>query len=436
MKKLIPLLLLLVVFAAGCAPDGSIRIITSNQLPVISSFGAGTPTISAGESATLSWSVAGATTVSIDQGIGNVALTGTRVVSPSATAIYTLTATSSAGSVTATAQVIVSGAAPPIPTPTPTPMPTPTPGGMPVVSYFNANPPIISAGGSTTLSWSVSNATAVDISPGVGAVGLVGTTSVSPAANTNYTLTASNAAGWYSLTITVLVTGAPPPAGEPDLVIEDISRSGDKISYKIRNQGGVAAGASTSTLRVDGVVVANDSVGSLAPGESKTETFTGYAYACTLPADTLEVRADTGGAVAESSEANNSYTKSWSCLLIVGPIREFVPAILKPDLVIENIWLVHEITGDKIYCRIKTDGSLASGASTSVLNVYPCAFPCFPVATDSVASLAAGESRQEKFAAYNYTGVGTSVKVTIDIDNVVTESDEANNSLSKPKAGL
>ena len=53
-----------------------------------------------GGSSTLSWSVTGATSVTIDNGIGSVALTGTTVVSPTTDTTYTLTATNSAGSVT------------------------------------------------------------------------------------------------------------------------------------------------------------------------------------------------------------------------------------------------------------------------------------------------------------------------------------------------
>ncbi|MBC8273817.1 MAG: hypothetical protein H8E40_02455 [Chloroflexi bacterium] len=501
MKKLIPLLLLLVMFTAGCdLTGGPITIGTPGQAPAINSFDSSPASISGGEYSTLSWNVSGASTVSIDQGIGNVALSGRRDVMPSATTVYTLTATNAAGrSTTATAQVIVSGApspsaglpvvnsftaspsgitagspatlswnvsnatsvsinpgvgtfassgttivAPVVTTTyiltatnaagsttamtqvTVSGMPSPS-AGLPVVSSFMANPNVISAGSSTTLSWNVSNATLVTIDPGVGSVASVGTAPVSPATNTSYTLTATNAAGWYSITITVLVIGAPAPvpaAGEPDLVIEDISRAGDKISYKIKNQGGVAAGASTSTLRVDGAVAANDSVGSLAPGESRTETFTGYAYACTLPADTVEVQADSGGAVAEGSEANNSYSESWSCLIV------FIP-LLQPDLVIEDIWKVSEITGDKIYYRIKNKGSAASNDSTTALYKYLCLHPCFPVATDFVAGLAAGASRQEKFIAYNYSASGFGVGVEADFGDAIVESDELNNKLTK-----
>jgi len=78
-------------------------------VPVINSFTAGPGSITVGASSTLSWSVSGATAVSINQGVGSVASSGTRVVSPAATTTYTLTATNAAGSVTQPVQVVVSG---------------------------------------------------------------------------------------------------------------------------------------------------------------------------------------------------------------------------------------------------------------------------------------------------------------------------------------
>src|SRR4030042_33348 len=158
MKKLVPALLLAMLFLVGCYPGAPITCTGPGQQPSVVSFDASPPSISAGQSSTLGWEVSGATKVSIDQGVGNVALTGSREVTPTATTIYTLTATGTSGlSTTATAQVIVSGAAPP-----------PTPAAPPVVNYFTANPPSISAGSSATLSWNVSNATSVTIDPGLG----------------------------------------------------------------------------------------------------------------------------------------------------------------------------------------------------------------------------------------------------------------------------
>jgi len=175
--------------------------------PVIDSFVADPNNIIPGTSSTLSWSVSNATRVSIDQYIGSVSLTGSTPVSPSTTTTYILTATNDSGSVTAMTQVLVSA--------TPS---SSTPAGLPIVNSFTATPPVTPAGSSTSLSWAVSNATSVYISPMVGAVGISGSASVSPTTTTDYTLTASNAAGTTVATTQVVVSAAsssPTPAGLP-----------------------------------------------------------------------------------------------------------------------------------------------------------------------------------------------------------------------------
>ncbi|MBM3141465.1 MAG: hypothetical protein FJ005_00250 [Chloroflexi bacterium] len=75
--------------------------------PVVNSFDASPGRIVPGGFSTLSWNVSGAATVSIDQQIGNIALSGTRVVLPAKTTTYTLTATNVVGTVKATAQVVI-----------------------------------------------------------------------------------------------------------------------------------------------------------------------------------------------------------------------------------------------------------------------------------------------------------------------------------------
>jgi hypothetical protein len=158
------------------------------SLPVINSFTADPTSILPGESSTLSWSVSGATTVTIDQGIGSVGLTGTYAVSPTTTTTYTLEANNEAGSITATVQVTVP---------------------LPVINYFSADPSSIFAGGTSTLSWSVSDAITVYMYSGeepsiVILPNHTGTRIVSPTTTTTYTLEANNEAG--SITATVQVT--------------------------------------------------------------------------------------------------------------------------------------------------------------------------------------------------------------------------------------
>jgi hypothetical protein len=75
---------------------------------IVASISASPSQVLAGQSATLSWGTANATSVSIDQGVGAVSGSGSRTVTPAATTTYTLTAADGNGnSVTKTALVQV-----------------------------------------------------------------------------------------------------------------------------------------------------------------------------------------------------------------------------------------------------------------------------------------------------------------------------------------
>ena len=136
--------------------------------PVITSFYASPSNITAGGSTNLIWSVSNATSVSIDNGIGSVGLSGSRSASPSSTTTFTLSAIGCGGSNSSQAQVVVSAL-------------------PPSIAYFNTSSSQITAGSSATLSWSVSNATTVSIDNGIGSVSLSGNRSVNPANTTTYT---------------------------------------------------------------------------------------------------------------------------------------------------------------------------------------------------------------------------------------------------------
>lgn len=76
--------------------------------PVIASFTASPATLSSGQSTQLAWTVTGATTLTLDQGIGDVTGQTTRTVAPPISTTYTLTASNSAGSASARVCVAVS----------------------------------------------------------------------------------------------------------------------------------------------------------------------------------------------------------------------------------------------------------------------------------------------------------------------------------------
>ena len=176
----------LTLIACGGGNSGSVTSTPPNNAPTITSFSASPTTITVGASTTLSWSVTDATTLSIS-GVGTVTGTST-TVAPTNTTVYTLTATNSYGSTTANVTVTVNG----------------TSGSAPTITSFTASPSSIQSGQSSTLSWSVSNATTLSIA-GIGTV--TGTSrSVSPTTTTTYTLTATNATGSTTATATVTVS--------------------------------------------------------------------------------------------------------------------------------------------------------------------------------------------------------------------------------------
>lgn len=149
-----------------------------------------TPTsISAGESATLSWTTTDATDISIDNGIGAVPASGAISVSPTATTTYTLTAQGVGGSVTKHVTLSVTPPKPQI--------------------TFMASPRSIGEGEQATLSWSVLNATSVSIDHSIGDRPVSGSTSVSPAATTTYRLTATGPGGTSTAQVTITVVPAP-----------------------------------------------------------------------------------------------------------------------------------------------------------------------------------------------------------------------------------
>ncbi|HML15950.1 MAG TPA: OmpA family protein [Bryobacteraceae bacterium] len=81
----------------------------------INSFTAEPSSIERGQSATLRWSVANATDISIDQSLGPVAANGSRQVFPANSTTYTLTARGAAGTDTRSVTVEVSAPPPPPP---------------------------------------------------------------------------------------------------------------------------------------------------------------------------------------------------------------------------------------------------------------------------------------------------------------------------------
>lgn len=100
---------------------------------------------------------------------------------------------------------------PPSPPPAPAPAPPPA---RPTVT-LQASQTFIQPGEAVTLSWSSTNATELTLAPGIGQVAPEGSTRVSPAQSTTYTITASGPGGQDDATVRVTVAAPPPPAPAP-----------------------------------------------------------------------------------------------------------------------------------------------------------------------------------------------------------------------------
>jgi len=192
-KYILLLTIFLSMVLAGC-----IRIPTDInsfiQIPSITKFEATPSVIDQGEVSHLSWNVVNTASISIDNGIGNVAASSTLPVTPAETTYYTLTARNTFGVITARTQIIVRVKE----------QSETKSGNTPLIVQFSSNRNTISPSESATLSWEVLSATDVVLSP-VGKVQNKGETVVSPDITTLYVLSASNSFGEASASIVINV---------------------------------------------------------------------------------------------------------------------------------------------------------------------------------------------------------------------------------------
>jgi hypothetical protein len=270
MKRVILLLLTMVLAFSACVTI-DLSGAASKKLPSVAKFTVAPAAIKTGEAAIISWEVDNASSVSIDPGMPAVPSTGSDKVAPAATTSYVLTATNKNGTSKSTVVLTVSGS-----TTTVTPPAAST--GLPVITSFSAAPSTVSAGGSSVLTWAVSNADSAKIS-GIGPVAASGSTTVYPASTTTYVIEASNGAGTASAStmIAVSATYAPPsitpPASAPNLPsILSFTASPSAIS------SGSSTSLSWSVLNATGVTISGvgpvPTTGSLTVSPSATMTLT------------------------------------------------------------------------------------------------------------------------------------------------------------------
>jgi Protein of unknown function (DUF1565) len=147
-------------------------------MPSLANFNA-TPAAlpSGGGSVNLTWNATNASTLSIDNGVGDVTGLTSKTVNVNSATTFTLTATNAVGSSTATVTVSV--------------LPI-----KPSISSFTVTPDALAAGGgNVTLNWASTGASSLSIDNGVGDVTGLTSKIFNVTATTAFTLTATNATG-------------------------------------------------------------------------------------------------------------------------------------------------------------------------------------------------------------------------------------------------
>ena len=232
--------------------------------------------------------------------------------------------------------------------------------------------------------------------------------------------------------------------GQPNLVIDSLSVSpsnpqpGESVTFSavVRNAGNVATPAGTihgMNFQIAGATAAyigNSHTASLAPGQTATFSSSdagGRNWTAVAGNQTVTAFVDNGNLIAESNENDNTLSKSF----VVG----------KPNLVIDSITVVPATptSGSAVVFRavVRNAGTAPTPAGTiHGMNFQIGGRTVAYVGNSHTASLAPGQTAtfsSTDAGGRNWTAVAGNQTVTAFVDNgnLIAESNESDNTLSK-----
>ena len=242
--------------ANGTATD-SVTVAVTQTLRV--RLSAQPQTIMEGEASILSWTSILAESASLDNGIGSVAVNGLLNVSPLQTTTYTITVQGQGSTANSSVTVTVLH--------------------RPSVT-LTAMPDAIPEGGTTTLSWSSSNAISATIDNGIGSVALSGTMQIRPSANTIYTITVTGDGGLTSSASALVTVHSKPVVNFTANPVEIFQGESSTLSWSCTNadsvsiDNGIGSVGQVGTLTVSPANTITYTLTATGPGGTTTKTAT------------------------------------------------------------------------------------------------------------------------------------------------------------------
>jgi hypothetical protein len=188
---------------------------------------------------------------------------------------------------------------------------------LPVIQSFTVSSNSVKAGAQVELSWNVTDATTVTISPGIGFVDVSGTATINPAQTTTYTLSAENSAGTETSSVTINIVE---DVARADLVVTDVFLLADSLYFKVINIGNEESKGNRAFLYINDVYTSDTYTNPLKPGEEKTIVFNKFTWPYQIEKEQIysptqqfiqyatKVCVDTNNDVPENDETNNCYT--------------------------------------------------------------------------------------------------------------------------------
>ncbi|GLZ58003.1 hypothetical protein Misp05_15790 [Micromonospora sp. NBRC 107095] len=218
------------------------------------------------------------------------------------------------------------------------------------------------------------------------------------------------------------------PAPNPDLVVSSMTWSPSSpsevspvtLSAVVQNIGSASAGATTVNFSLAGAVAGSAPVGALAAGASTTVSFN----AGTRPMGSYAVAAvvDPANTIVEQKNGNNSFTAA-SPLVVAqapGPDLQVLSIASNPPNPAVGASVSFTVT-------VRNRGTAATGATTVTRLVVGGT-----TLNTTTASIAAGATVTVAVTgSWTATSGGATITATADATNVVTETNETNNSFSQ-----